>query len=121
MDASSITEEDIGKLCVRRAHACPMGVLWYCTVESVILFGSLKDVNHAHRTLPDVMELHDEAVTVWTMALTEVHVATFPAMWCSNPTVGDGEPHTPPYQTPPSEETLCSLHAQLGDLNDSEL
>ena len=26
-----------------------------------------------------------------------------------------------PTQTPPSEETLCHLHAQLGDLNDSEL
>ena len=55
------------------------------------------------------------------MAPTEAHVAAFTAMWHSNPTAGDGEPHTPPYQTPPSEETPCCLHAQLGDLNDSEL
>ena len=68
-----------------------------------------------------MMELCDEAITVWTMAPTEAHVAAFHAMWHSNPTAGDGEPHTPPYQTPPSEETLHPIHAQLGDLNDSEL
>ena len=57
MDASSIMEEDIMELCVRRAHTHPMGVLQYSTAESVVLFGSLKDVNRAHRTLPDMMEL----------------------------------------------------------------
>ena len=66
-------------------------------------------------------ELHNEAVTVQTMAPAEAHIAAFTAMWHSNPTSGDGEPHTPPYQTPPSEETPLGLHAQLGDLNDSEL
>ena len=121
MDASSITEEDIMELCVRRAHTHPMGVLWYSVAESVILFRSLEDVNHAHHTLLDMMELYNEAIMVRTMALTEAHVATFTAMWCLNPTAGDGEPHTPPYETPPSEETPCHLHAQLGDLNDSEL
>ena len=98
---------------------------WVCSgtpwQNQSFLFGSLKDVNHVHRTLPDVTELHNEAVTVWTMAPTEVHVAAFTAMWHSNPTTGDGEPHTPPQQSPPQEETLCHLHAQLGDLNDSEL
>ena len=121
MDASSIMEEDIMGLCVRRAHAHPMGVLWYSKAELVILFGSLEDVNHAHHTLLDMTEFHDEAIMVRTMAPAEAHVATFTAMWHSNPTAGDGEPHTPPYQTPPSEETLHHLHAQLGDLNDSEL
>ena len=90
-------------------------------VESVILFGSLKDVNCVCRTLLDMMELCNEAVMVQTMALTEVHVATFTTMWHSNPTTGDGEPHTSPQQSPPWEETLHCLHAQLGDLNDSEL
>ena len=66
-------------------------------------------------------ELQDEAIMVQTMAPTEAHVAAFNMMWHSNPTTGDGELHTPPQQTPPSEETLCHLHAQLGDLNDSEL
>ena len=60
-----------------------------------------------------MMELHDEAVTVWTMAPAEAHIAPFTAMWHSNPTAGDGEPHTPPYQTPPSEETLHHLHLSL--------
>ena len=60
-------------------------------------------------TLPDVTELCNEAIMVWTMAPTEAHVATFTGMWYSNPTAGDGEPHTPPYQTPPSEETLHTV------------
>ena len=121
MDASSIAEEDILEICVWRVHTHPLGVLQFSMAESVILFGSLKDVNRTHRTLLDVMELCNEAIMVWTMAPAEAHVATFTAMWHSNPTAGDGEPHTPPYQTPPSEETLHHLHAQLGDLNDSEL
>ena len=121
MDASSILEEDIIEVCIQRAHTHPLGVLQYSMVESVILFTTLKDVNRAHCTLLDVMELCNEAITVWTMVPVEAHIAAFTAMWHSNPTTGDGEPHTPPYQTPPSEETLCHLHAQLGDLNDSEL
>ena len=67
------------------------------------------------------MELRKEAITVRAVALAEAHIATFTAMWHSNQTTGDGELHTPPYQTPPSKETLHCLHAQLGDLNDSEL
>ena len=121
MDASSIMEEDIVEICIRRAHICPLGVLRYSTVESVVLFGNLKDVNCAHCTLLDVMELCNEAIMVQTMAPTEAHVAAFTAMWLSNPTSGDGELHTPPQQTPPHEETLHHIHAQLGDLNDSEL
>ena len=121
MDASSIAEENIMEICTRRAHIHSLGVLQYSAVELVILFRSLKDVNCAHCTLLDMTELHDEAIMVQTMALAEAHVAAFTAMWHSNPNTGDGEPHTPPYQTPPSEETLHCLHAQLGDLNDSEL
>ena len=121
MDASSITEEDIMEICIRRAYIHPLSVLQYSAAELVILFRNLEDVNCAHRTLPDVTELCDEAITVQTMALTEAHVATFTTMWHSNPTSGDGELHTPPQQTPPSEETPCCLHAQLIDLNDSQL
>ena len=111
------------EICIGRAHTCPLGVLWYTVAESVILFRNLEDVNCAHRTLPDVMELHDEAIMVWAMAPTEAHVAAFHVMWQLNPAIRDGElhTHTPPYQTPPSEETPRHLHAQLGDLNDSEL
>ena len=121
MDASSILEEDIIEICIRRVHTHPLGVLQYSVADSVVLFANLKDVHRAHHTLLDVTELHNEAIMVWTMALAEAHIAVFTAMWHSNPTAGDGEPHTPPYQTPPSEETPCCLHAQLGDLNNSEL
>ena len=96
-------------------------VLRYLAVELVILFGNLEDVNCAHHTLPDMTELQDEAATVQTMAPTKAHVAAFIGMWHSNPTTWDGELHTPPQQIPPSEETPHCLHAQLGDLNDSEL
>ena len=34
---------------------------------------------------------------------------------------GAGALCTPPYHTPPNEETPCHIHAQLGDLNDNEL
>ena len=64
LDASSITEEDIVEICVRRAHTHPLGVLRYSTVVSVILFGNVADVNHAHCTLLDMMEFRDEAIMV---------------------------------------------------------
>ena len=67
------------------------------------------------------MEFRDEAIAIWTMAPMEVQVTTFQTMWHSNPAAGMGESHTPPYQTPPNEETPCRIHAQLGDLNDQEL
>ena len=58
---------------------------------------------------------------VQTTAPVEAQVTTFQSMWHSNPPVGEGDPHTPPYQTPPNEETPHRIHAQLEDLNDSEL
>ena len=38
LDASFILEEDIVEFYVRGAHTGPLGVLWYSTAESVILF-----------------------------------------------------------------------------------
>ena len=67
------------------------------------------------------MEFHDEAITVWTMALAEAHITAFIKIWCSNPTTGDGGPCTPPQQSPLCKETPHRLHAQLGDLDNSEL
>ena len=69
----------------------------------------------------NVMVLHDEAIMVWTMAPLEAHVAAFTLVWHLKPTTGEGELHTPPQQTPPSEGTLHHLHAKLGNLNDNEL
>ena len=109
------------ELCVRRAHTHPLGVLWYSVADLVILFSNIADVNCTEHVLPDVMEFQDEAITTWTMALAQAHVIAFIEMWHLNPTAGEGEPHTPPYQTPPNEETPCCIHVQLGDLNDQEL
>ena len=121
LDASSILEEDILELCARRVHTHPLGVLWYSTVDSVILFSNVTDVNRTQHVLPDVMEFRDEAIDIQTMAPMEVQVTVFQGMWHSNPAAGAGELHTPPYRTPPNEETPCHIHAQLGDLNDHEL
>ena len=91
MDASSISEEDIVEICITRGHTCPLGVLHYSAVESIVLFGTVEDSSHVSCALADVTELHDEAVTVWIMALLEAHVATFTLMWCLNPTTREGE------------------------------
>ena len=97
LDASFILEEDIVEISIRRAHTCPLGVLQYSMMESVILYQSVEDVNCTHCVLPDMTEFCNEAITVWTMAPIAVQVTTFQSMWHSNPTPGDGEPHTPPY------------------------
>ena len=121
LDASSISEEDIVELCIGRAHTRPLGVLWYSAADSVVFLNSAADVNCTQHALLDVMEFRDEAVAIRTMAPTEVQITAFQAMWCSNPAAGTGEAHTPPYRTPPNEETPRRIHAQLGDLNDDEL
>ena len=89
--------------------------------DSVILFSNVADVNRTQHVLLDVMEFCNEAIMTQTMALAQAHITAFIKMWHSNPSTGEGELHTPPYQTPPNEETLCHIHVQLGDLNDSEL
>ena len=121
MDASSILEEDIVGICVQKSHTHPLGVLQYLAEESVVLFSTMEDLNQVSCNLMNMMVLCDEAITVQTMAPLKVHVATFTSVWHSKPTTGEGELHTPPQQTPPSEGTLHHLHAELGDLNDNEL
>ena len=86
MGASSIMEEDIMGISFSRAHIHPSGVLWYSAAESVILFGNAEDLHQASHTLPDVMDLQDEAITVWAMAPLQAHVAMFMVMWHLNPT-----------------------------------
>ena len=109
------------ELCVRRAHTHPLGVLWYSMADSVVFFNNTTDVNCTQQALLDVPEFRDEAVATWTMALMQAHITAFIEMWHSNPAAREGELHTPPYQTPPNEETPRCIHAQLGDLNDNEL
>ena len=121
MDASSISEEDTVEICMKKGHTCPLGVLLYLAMESIILFSTAEDLNHASHGLVDMMELQNDAITVVTLAPTEAHIALFTMFWCSKPTLGDGEPHTPPQQTPPSGGTLHHFQAELGDLDDHNL
>ena len=121
MDASSISEEDIVEICITKCHTCPLGVLCYLPMESIILFSTVEDLNCVNCGLADVMELQCNAITVVTLAPTEAHIASFNMVWHSKPTLGDGELHTPPQQTPPSEGTLHRLQVELGDFNDNEL
>ena len=104
-----------------RAHTCPLGVLRYSAADSVVLFSNVAAVNHTQHVLPEVMEFCNEAVATRTMAPVQAHVTAFIKIWHSNPATGEGELHTPPYQTPPNKETLHRIQAQLGDLNDHEL
>ena len=67
------------------------------------------------------MELQNDAIMVMTLASSEAHIASFTMVWHSKPTIGDGELHTPPQQTPPSGGTLHHLQAELGDLDDHKL
>ena len=121
LDASSILKEDIVELCVRRAHTHLLGMLWYSAADSVVFLNDAAAVDRTQQALLDVTEFGDEAIAIRTMAPTEVQVTAFQTMWCSNIVAGAGELHTPPYHTPPNEETPCRIHAQLGDLNDNEL
>ena len=114
-------EEDIVELCVRRAHTRPLGVLRYSAADSVVFLNDAAAVDRTQRALLDITEFGEETIVIRTMAPTEGQAAAFHAMWHSSPAAGAGEPHTPPYRTPPDEETPRRIHAKLGDLNDSEL
>ena len=52
MDASSISEEDIIEICITKSHTHPLGVLHYSTMESVVLFHSLDELQHATPSSP---------------------------------------------------------------------
>ena len=121
MDASSISGEDIVEICMEKGHTHPLCVLHYLAVEFVILLSTAEDLNHVSHGLVDVMELQNDAITVVTLAPMEAHITSFTMVWCSKPTLEDGELHTPPQQTPPSGGTLHCLQVELGDLDDHKL
>ena len=57
MDASSISNEDIVEICIKKGHTCPLGVLCYSPMESIILFSTMEDLNHVSCGLVDMTEL----------------------------------------------------------------
>ena len=121
MGASSISEEDIMEMCIKKGHTHLLGVFHYSATESVVLFHTTDELMHASDGIVELTELQDEAITVRAMAPLEAHITTYMTVWCLKPSKGDGEPHTPPQQTPPSGGTPYCLQADLSDLADHEL
>ena len=97
------------KICVKKDHTCPLGVLHYSATESVVLFCTTDELKCASHGIVKLTELQDEAIMVKAMALLEAHITTYMTLWHSKSSTGDGEPHTPPQQTPPSRGTPCHL------------
>ena len=75
----------------------------------------------ASHSLVDITELQNDTITVMTLVPMEAHMAAFTTVWHLKPTTGDGEPHTPPQQSPPSGGTPHCLQVEFGDLDDQEL
>ena len=121
MDASSISEEDIIELCVKQGCNHLLGVLHYSAAESVVLFLTMDDLKRATHNIAGDTELHDEAITVKTIAPTEAHMSAYATIWHAKPSKGGGRPHTPPKQTPTGGETPHHLHVELSDLDNHEL
>ena len=121
MDASSISEEDVIEICVKKGHTHQLGVLHYSTTESVVLFHSPDELQCATHGIIKTTELWEEAIMVRAMAPLEAHVTVYIAMLHRNPPNREKELQTPPQQTPPSGGTLHHLQAKHGDLDDHKL
>ena len=100
MDASSISEEDIIKICIKKGHTHPLGVLHYSAMESVVLFCSPDELQCATHGIVKTMEFWGKAITIRAMAPLEAHVTPYIVMLHRNPSNGEREPHMPPQQTP---------------------
>ena len=57
MDASSISEENLVEICVKKGHTHSLGVLHYLAMESIILFSTAEDLKFVSCGLVDVIEL----------------------------------------------------------------
>ena len=121
MDASSISEEDVIKICVTKGHTHSLGVLHYSIMETVVLFHSMDELQHTTCRIIKTREFQGEAITVRAMAPSESHVTAYLTMSHLNPSNGQRELHTPPQQTPPTGGTPHHLQVELGDLANHEL
>ena len=57
MDASSISEEDIIEICIKKGHTHPLGVLCYSAMESVILFCTTDELKHTSHGIVELTEM----------------------------------------------------------------
>ena len=109
MDASSISEEDITEICVKKGHTHPLGVLHYSAMESVILFHTMDELKHVTHGIIEITEFQGEPITVRAMDPLEAHVTAYTVTSHRNPSNREKELQTPPQQTPPSGGTLHHL------------
>ena len=121
MDASAVSEEDIIEICITKGHTHPLGVLHYSAMESVVLFCLMDELQHTTHGIVKATELWGEAIIFKAMAPSEAHTKEYLATLHLNPSNGEGEPHTPPQQTPPCRGMLHHLQVELGDLANHEL
>ena len=121
MDASSISEEDIIEIYIKKGHTHPLGELHYSATESVILFCTTDELKHVTHSIIEIMEFQGEAIMVRAMAPAEAHVTAYIATLCKSPLNREKELQTTPQQTPPSGGTLHCLQVELGDLDNHEL
>ena len=69
MDASSISEEDVIEICIKKGHTHPLGVLCYSAMESVVLFCTTDELKCATCNTIEAMEFQGEAIKVRALLL----------------------------------------------------
>ena len=60
-----------------KGYTCPLSVLHYMVLESVILFHAVDELKHASHGIAKVTELQDDAIMVKAMAPLEAHITTY--------------------------------------------
>ena len=130
LDATSVAEEDIIKMCIKMGHTHLLGVLHYFTMESAPLFHSTEDMQCTTHGAIKATELWGEAIAIRAVAPSETHVKAYityiavgldSSKLQSPPLEEEGEPHSPPDNPHPSGKTLCHLQVELGNLAHHEL
>ena len=126
--ASSILEEEIIKICVRLGHTHPEGVLWYSTIESVMLFHTTDELQIAMCGVMKALTLHDETIRVRTSPTSGTHVRAYmaevggePSGMQPLPSNREEKSHLSPGNPHPGGRTSQHLQANLGDLAGNEL
>ena len=127
-DAYSILEEGIIEICIWLGHTHPEGVLWYSTIESVMLFHTADKLQIMVHGVVKALTLHDKAIRVRTSPPSATHMRAYmavvggePSGTQSPPSDREEEPHISPNNPHPSGRTPQHLQANLRDLADNEL
>ena len=127
-NATSVTKEDIIEMCIKLGHTHLLGVLHYSVIESVAVFCSTEEMQHATCGAIKAMELQEEAIAIQAVAPLETHVKAYiiavggdSSKLQSSPSEEEGEPHSPHDNPHPSGEMSHHLQAELGNLANHEL